>query len=376
MVDKPQAQKNGLGELFVDIGVHGLGTTLKSLNSVAASFLLGKNAANQFVQTISQPFKQAGNSAVEIGKMSTALSTTREEYQKLVQYIKNNGLDESLIGDIAKLQQAFKDAPFKNLPQEMMWGLQRLGIEPQKYVNEQGTFQSILKLIDEMDAKSKNLSLENRNQILRWMGMSSDWGYLWDEGKKISDYYTVSTTNLKANEDLAKSMSEFSTTLNNFKDNVLANLAPTITEFIRSMTDWIKIFNPDAVGEGVKGMTTGALPQNGFTRAITTIPAIGLPNSAAGAVRGYLNTKKTSNYDNMPPKEFPTGMAASITPESLQGTGIPTNFANGIQNNTNNLYQDITINGDNAREIGQEVAKRTKQDIEYLQFQATNLPVH
>ena len=32
--------QNKLGELFVDIGVGGLGKTLKALNSVSASFLL------------------------------------------------------------------------------------------------------------------------------------------------------------------------------------------------------------------------------------------------------------------------------------------------------------------------------------------------
>ena len=55
--------KNEMGKLFVDIGIGGLGKALKSLNSVSASFLLGKNAAMQFAQTISQPFKEAGNAA-------------------------------------------------------------------------------------------------------------------------------------------------------------------------------------------------------------------------------------------------------------------------------------------------------------------------
>ena len=79
---EPKAQ-TGLGQLFVDIGINGLGKTLKGLNSVAATFLLGKNAANQFAQSIMQPFKEAGNAAVGIGKMSNALATSSMEYQKL-----------------------------------------------------------------------------------------------------------------------------------------------------------------------------------------------------------------------------------------------------------------------------------------------------
>ncbi|MBQ2285319.1 MAG: hypothetical protein II244_06610, partial [Clostridia bacterium] len=70
-----QAQNN-LGQLFVDIGVGGLGQTLKALNSVSASFLLTKNAATQAIKPFIDMGKQAANSAVGIGKMAAALGTT------------------------------------------------------------------------------------------------------------------------------------------------------------------------------------------------------------------------------------------------------------------------------------------------------------
>ena len=96
--------KNQLGQLFIDFGTKGFPTLLKSLNTVSAQFLLGKNAANQFVQSLTKPFKEAGSSAVEIGKMSNALATSSIEYQKLSMYLKKYNLSESLLGDIKKLE--------------------------------------------------------------------------------------------------------------------------------------------------------------------------------------------------------------------------------------------------------------------------------
>lgn len=81
--------QNKLGELFVEFSTKGLPSLLKNLNSVSASFLIGKNAATQFADTLTKPFKEAGNTAVGIGKMANALGATNREYQKLTTYVKS-----------------------------------------------------------------------------------------------------------------------------------------------------------------------------------------------------------------------------------------------------------------------------------------------
>ncbi len=82
MADSGAAQ-NKLGELFVDIGVGGLGKTLKALNSVSASFLLTKNAATQAVKPIIDVGKRTMGMAVDVGKLGSTLGLAYKDAYKL-----------------------------------------------------------------------------------------------------------------------------------------------------------------------------------------------------------------------------------------------------------------------------------------------------
>ena len=96
--------QNKLGELFVDFGTKGVGGLLKNLNSVSASFLLGKNAANQFAQTITQPIKQTGQYAMELRNLRYQMGLTNKEAQKIQNWAKKFNYNEgSVFGDISNL---------------------------------------------------------------------------------------------------------------------------------------------------------------------------------------------------------------------------------------------------------------------------------
>lgn len=354
MADKPQAQKNGLGELFVDIGVHGLGKTLKGLNSVAATFLLGKNAAMQFAKTMTEPFKQAGNAAVGIGKMSNALATSSIEFQKLAMYLKKYNLSEELLGDISKLEQTFYDLSqgFTNLEGSLAVGLAQAGLNAKDY---KGTFEDTMKLIDDLQRATANMSKEKRNQILRQIGLGTDWGYLWDKGGRASDYYTISDDAIKRNQELAEAMAGLKNTMDNLWQETLSKMAPALTKIANHLDNWARDFGQGGGLNKTTGAVSGAYEgAKGWDLKDSLMPIVPTVRIIKGAVKGY------------------TGGAASITPDILNSANLP-NPSNSMQNITNNITHDITINGDNAQEIANQIASLTAQDIQYTQYQANNL---
>lgn len=379
MADKPQA-KNELGQLFVDIGIGGLGKTLKGLNSVAASFLLGKNAANQFVQTIAQPFKEAGNAAVSIGKMSNALATSSMEYQKLAMYLKKYNLSEELLGDVSKLEQTFYDLSqgFTNLQGSLAVGLSQAGLNAKDY---KGTFEDTIRLIDDLQRATSGMTKDKRNQILRQIGLSSDWGYLWSKGGRATDYLTISDDAITRNQELSEAMSELGQSLKNFLDEIKSNIAPALTEIAKWATSVLKFFNTNdpkattalgmttAGGAGV-GLATGAAVGSLFGPIGTGVGAlvgVGM-GGAAGAASGLAVNKAV--------KGRATGGAAGVgymgeLPD-IGGSEISPNISGLTQNIS--INHDITINGGDANSIANQIASISVEDIQYTQYQAANLP--
>ena len=357
MAGQPQA-KNELGKLFVDIGINGVGKVLKGLNSVSATFLLGKNAANQFVQSIAQPFKEAGNSAVGIGKMSNALATSSMEYQKLAMYLKRYNLSEDLLGDVSKLEQTFYDLSqgFANLQGSLAVGLGQAGLNAKDY---KGTFEDTMKMLDDLQKATAGMTKNKRNQILRQIGISSDWGYLFDKGGRAGDYLTISDEAIKTNQSLAESMSNLRNTLENLWQETLSKMAPAIIKISDILTEWSKNFvqggGLDKTTNAIKGVYETTKTNAGGMNPLNVIPAVGVVN----AIRGVKNGTTTGQaadlgyVGNLPSIGQPTGGAAMIT---------------------NNISHDITITGDNAEDIANKIAAISAQDIQYSQYQANNLP--
>lgn len=352
--NKPQA-KNELGKLFVDIGIGGLGKTLKGLNSVAATFLLGKNAATQFAKTLTEPFKQAGNTAVGIGKMSNALATSSIEYQKLAMYLKKYNLSEELLGDVNKLEQTFYDLSqgFTNLQGSLAIGLAQAGLNAKDY---KGTFEDTMKLIDDLQRATANMSKEKRNQILRQIGIGTDWGYLWDKGGRAGDFYTISDEAVRANQSLAEAMAGLKNTMDNLWQEALSKMAPALTTIANRLDEWAKNWGQNGGLDKTANAVKGAYNETkGWKVTDSLMPIIPAAKAVKEAVKGY------------------AGGAAPISPDVLNNASLPGNLSNTTQSITNNITHDITINGNNANEIANQIAGITAQDIQYTQYQATNL---
>ena len=347
MAEDKSGAKNEMGKLFVDIGIGGLGKALKSLNSVSASFLLGKNAAMQFAQTISQPFKEAGKGAIEIGKMSNALATTGIEFQKLSLYLKNHGLSDALLGDVSKLKDIFYDLSqgFSNLDGSMAVGLAQAGLA---YKNYKGTFEDTKRLVDDLQKATANMSLDKRNQILRKIGISSDWGYLWDKGGRAGDYLTIPDEEIQKLQSMQEAMEEAKNTLQTLTQRFLSKTAPAIEAIANKITNWGK-------GSSNQIETYGS-EMNLFLKD----------------PKRYFNDP---DYRALSRKnKGGTGGAASIfSPDIEENAALPPNLSGLSQNITNNISHDITINGDNAQAIANKIAGLSEQDIQYSQYQANNM---
>ena len=97
----------GLGELFVELGLKGLGGTLKGLNAVSAQFLLTKNAAEQAIKPISNLSQKAGNNILDLEKTAMRMSgVNAQSLYSLQQFARANRANaETVINDLKNMQQ-------------------------------------------------------------------------------------------------------------------------------------------------------------------------------------------------------------------------------------------------------------------------------
>lgn len=364
MANNTSGAKNEMGKLFVDIGVGGVGKALKSLNSVSASFLLGKNAAMQFAQTISQPFKEAGKGAIEIGKMSNALATTSLEAQKLSMYLKNHGLSDALLGDVSKIQKTFLALRKNQQNMSDSWrrGFAEAHLDPMEF---EGTFEGAMKFLDALQKKTSNMSKENRNFLLDLFGINNDWGYLWDRGGRAGDYITIPDADVKKLQSMQEAINEAKNTLSTLMTEYLAKMAPALETIAKWITGKTKAFEKGGgVDNTIKAVKTAKNHPfaTGAVSGATLLLAPGMINQKIAEDR---KKKQKGNA---------TGEAAPIfTSDIIDNAALPPNLSNLSQNITNNITHDITISGDNANEIANKIAGLSEQDIQYSQYQASNM---
>lgn len=396
--DKQGTAKNKMGELFVDIGSTGFGTLIKGLNTLSASFMLAKNGAKQMSDMIIKPAKEAGNAAVEIGKVANALGTSNKEVQKMQMYLKSKNASESLLNDLANLKQIIYDVHtgMGQLPEGMSVALNRTGHNIMEY---SGTFESTLKLLDDIRNATKGMNAEARNQIFRQMGMSSEWGYLWDRGDfNLRDAALVSDEAIEKNIQAAEAMAKLAATTESLKIELIGKIAPALT----TIANWLSNKEVDLKAgkynnqiNTVKTGTTnaGKTISKGVGSAVMATP-IGTAIVAGGAV--YAIGKKLKDTAQ---KGGVTGGAAPVleipkpldiannnetsfenkqnlqTPENMQSsTNIPSQMYQNLTQSTHiEITNQNTINGDNASEIANRIASINSQDIAYNQFQAHNL---
>ncbi len=104
--DKQGTAKNKMGELFVDIGSTGLGTLIKGLNTLSASFMLTKNAANQALKPIISMSKNAGNSVTSWDKLNTVTGISIKQLQRMQAWAELNNVSfGDMMGQVQTLQK-------------------------------------------------------------------------------------------------------------------------------------------------------------------------------------------------------------------------------------------------------------------------------
>lgn len=381
--------QNKLGELFVEFGTKGLPSLLKNLNSVSASFLLGKNAATQFAQTLSQPFKEAGNTAVGIGQMANALGATSKEYQKLAHYITSKNVSKGILGDIEKFNDIFTKLHTGQggLPEGIVREFANLGLSPEDYL---GDYESTIKLLDDIKDRTDGLTKQGRNLAFSNLGMSSEWGYLFDRGDfNLSDAFSLPDDVIEKNTKAAESLAELTLAFDQLKSLLVADFAPALTETVNILKSFV--LNFDKNKENIK-KTTSVIGGGAAGAAVgSVVPVVGTVTGAivggvVGAGKYAIENAHKSGKSNQ--GEIP--LWKQLTDFGRYKDGAPTGGAAPVPDfmNTpaattppgmNNLSQNITITNqnnitsDNAQEIATEIARINAQDIEYTQYQLQNL---
>lgn len=218
------AAQNKLGELFVDIGVGGVGKTLKSLNSISASFLLTKNAAMQAIKPFINIGKEAMNSAVGIGKMAAALGTTTINAQKLQYYLKTYD-SEGLEGSVASLQNIFTKlkAGYGGLDGQMAMSMGQLGLDWQKY---SGSFEDTLQFIQDVKDRFQQGGFSENEKLMHLQNLGlQEWKYLFEKKDfDINESLRISDETFKNLQETSESINELKNNVDQLKKNVVSNI--------------------------------------------------------------------------------------------------------------------------------------------------------
>ena len=171
--EQKSAAQSKLGELFVDIGSSGLGGLLKNLNSLSASFLLTKNAAQQFTKPIIDMSKNAGRGIVGLEKLNAITGMTIEQLQALKMWSAENSVDfDSYINQIANFQQNLLEIAMGkggNIKGFSLLGIDPRSLDPHKPLE---ALEIIKKKVLQLDEVTGTLALKE-------LGLDSQFQFIW-----------------------------------------------------------------------------------------------------------------------------------------------------------------------------------------------------
>lgn len=331
-----QAQSK-LGELFVDIGLSGLGKTIQGLNAVSAGFLLTKNAAAEATKPLREFINGAKDTAVNTSKMTAMLGVTMQEYQKLAMYMKKHNLSEGLLDDMAQMMDKITEFHQRHIgfSQDFQIAANLLGIDFTKFT---GDFESIISAFEEILPKLRGMDANQARLITKGLQISPEWIYAALRSDfSLREGLTRTDASIENYRELSEAQNELSENTKRLTETIVGQLIPPLTDLVKWLNS--KVVNYEETGKQLKrGARDTILRLNPVTRMIPDILNV-LPN----------NEHLPQLFNNIVPNE---------NLKSYNG-----NLEINI-NNENNIY------GTNAEETGDAIASITKEDIIDAEFNA------
>lgn len=235
---KPGAAQNKLGELFIDFGSSGLGTLLKGLNSVSASFLLTKTAAQQVIKPFQQMTTKALTTVTGWDKLNATMGLSLKELQDINIFSKLNNIDfNQYIGQIKTAQQKLIDIQ-TNMSNDVQ-GFALLGLNPRDF-----SANNPLQLLNAIKNKVQQVDEVTGSAALRWFGFSDDLLYVWKQQN------TTFNERLKLNDREIENLKEqqaqwnsLSATWEATQSKFIANQS-WINDLLKKTTDWLAGTHP------------------------------------------------------------------------------------------------------------------------------------
>lgn len=228
-----QAQ-NKLGELFVDIGQTGLGSLVKGLNTLSASFLLGKKGAEEFIKPIANLDKKISSSVIGYDKLSSVTGLSVEKLHQLDVWAQKNHIDFGMLsGTIQTLQQ--KILQIQTNQGGQLNGLSLLGIDPRSLDADKP-----LEALDKIMARVNQLQDPAKAAFaLDMLGISRDLKYAWEQGNDELDRRLILN---KEDLDVLREQNNLWTDLKVTWNEALGKFISKqtwINELLKKCNDWL-----------------------------------------------------------------------------------------------------------------------------------------
>ena len=375
---------NELGKLFVDIGLGGVGKTLKGLNSVSASFLLTKEAVKGMLSPMKLLFKtldESGKHAMHISKLNTTLGASLTTVQQLSQYLARFGMGEGLIGNLGEIMDMLNDVNlgFSAVNGEFVNALARLGLNWQEYRG--GTFEDMLKMVEDVWASVQDLPIGQQRAYFNKIGLPTELLYALQKGDfNLRDALLIPEENIKRAEEYEQNLNNLGQTWKQLKTNIGGGIASPVT---KSIEDLNKTMMGDTQAAGRTVVRGGATVAGGWagTQAGAAIGSAGGPvgtavggllGGAIGSIGSYYGTSGVLSNDKLIPlsneeiKAIEGYKDIPIKPDRKSAI----NGLNISVQNQNNIYSN------DAQEVADRIAGITKEDIvdaEDNAFQLSNM---
>lgn len=383
------------GKLFVDLGVKGVGKMLKSLNSVSASFLLTKNAAQQAIKPIQNMTTKALSTVTGWDKLNATMGLSLKELQDINIFSKLNNVDfNQYVGQIKSVQQKLID--IQTGMSNDVQGFALLGLNPRDF-----NAKNPLQLLDAIKNKVQQVDEVTGSAALRWFGFSDDLLYIWkqqnltfNERLKLNDR---EMQNLKESQSYWNSLSATwdaaqskfianQTWINNLLKKTtewLAGAHPHIEKILQSFSKWLTEDHPilGFLGEVIEdNLTTSASEKRAIIKDFYKNRPKDIANLLKNPIKptGYEFNAKPGSYDKYQELWAQNPMNPANLKNATPAALMPTNVTNATGssgtsiNYTNNITQNIT--GADSEQIANKSADKIADATQLNSIQYRNQP--